>query len=85
MNTPDIDSSGAATVAAAGPASACAPLLATGEHLNRFFHIIATEQEAAENAADHLVIIARLTPVLHPLEQRFIFLEIDFVILGEVL
>ena len=49
-----------------------ATLLATGQDLDCFFHIIAREQQASENRAHGLIIITFAGPFSHPIGERLV-------------
>ncbi|CSI52981.1 Uncharacterised protein [Vibrio cholerae] len=56
-------------------------LLTTRQYLHGFLDVILAKQHTAQEAANHLLIIAFLTPLTHPLHQVQIFCELVSVVL----
>ncbi len=59
-------------------------LLATGDHLDRLVDLLLREQHATQSTADHLLVIALLPPLAHPVIQVHVTLEILSMILSVV-
>ena len=48
-----------------------APLFTARQDIHRLFHVITREQQASQNRAHGLIIIALLSPLPHPVSEGF--------------